>query len=328
MVSIIVPIYNVAEYIEDCIQSVLHQTYTDWELILIDDCGTDNSILIAKDILKENHQSKFLKHDKNRGLSAARNTGLKIAKGEYVLYLDSDDRLAGNCLEKLVHKAKQTDADITIGDVLVDGNSSWIPKLHLEGSPYISSLLTAEGHDNILCSYINGDFYVMAWNKLIKRTFLQEHNIIFVEGLIHEDNPWSLMIACYAKTVAFVKDKTYIYVVRENSLQTSKNYMKHFNAYLDILCVIGNLISNIKFDHNSAFSSKSKEILINWFEKNKAIFYAQTVENGTQKQLSTMYAVIRKNCPNAALTNARFHYYLPEFLGHKVYRKFLGYNLL
>lgn len=102
MISIIVPIYNVKDYVKDCIDSIQNQTYKDYEVILVDDCGRDDSVAIAENMLKEGHVNYLiLHHDHNRGLSAARNTGFAKAKGEYVLFVDSDDTLSLDCLENL-----------------------------------------------------------------------------------------------------------------------------------------------------------------------------------------------------------------------------------
>lgn len=328
MVSIIVPIYNVSDYIEVCLQSVLSQTYKDWELILVDDCGNDDSIILAKQMLEGYSNCIFLKHERNRGLSAARNTGMDVAQGEYVLFLDSDDRLADTCLELLVNKAEHTGVDVTIGDIAVEGQSSWIPKLNITDSPYLSTELIYEGHDDVLCAYIKGDYYVMAWNKLIRRAFLQDNNISFVEGLVHEDNPWSLSVACCASKIAIVQAETYIYTVRENSLQTSRDYKKHFDAYVSIIHYMSDIVNLVKSPKYTLLSGKSKNILINWFEKNKAIFYSQTQQNGSASQLDIMYDEIRNNCPNPAFSMARIHYLLPKIFGSKIYKKYLGYNLL
>ena len=105
MISIIVPIYNVEEFIAECLQSVVAQTYRDYELILVDDCGTDGSMSVAARFASHpalEGKMRILRHDRNRGLSAARNTGTAAAKGKYVLFLDSDDILAPDCLQLLV----------------------------------------------------------------------------------------------------------------------------------------------------------------------------------------------------------------------------------
>ena len=104
-VSIIIPVYNVASYIEECIQSVLDQTYPDLEVVLVDDCGTDHSMELAENLIRKSNRSSIFrieKHDRNRGLSAARNTGIKTATGEYLYFVDSDDKISQDCIEKLV----------------------------------------------------------------------------------------------------------------------------------------------------------------------------------------------------------------------------------
>ena len=102
MISIIIPIYNVASYIEACMQSICEQTYRDFEVILVDDCGQDNSVQLAVETLRGGGiEAIVLRHEHNRGLSAARNTGMTMAQGEYVLFVDSDYMLVARSLELL-----------------------------------------------------------------------------------------------------------------------------------------------------------------------------------------------------------------------------------
>ena len=122
MISIIVPIYNVEEFIVECLQSVVAQTYRDYELILVDDCGTDGSMSVAARFASHptlEGKMRILRHDRNRGLSAARNTGTAAAKGKYILFLDSDDILAPDCLQLLVEKAESTDAEMVVGNIQI-----------------------------------------------------------------------------------------------------------------------------------------------------------------------------------------------------------------
>ena len=105
MISIIVPIYNVEEFIAECLQSVVAQTYRDYELILVDDCGTDGSMSVAARFASHpalEGKMRILRHDRNRGLSAARNTGTAAAKGKYILFLDVDDSLSPEFLQFLL----------------------------------------------------------------------------------------------------------------------------------------------------------------------------------------------------------------------------------
>ena len=101
-VSIIIPIYNVAKYVTACLNSVFNQTYKDLEVILIDDCGQDNSMEIVHNFVESHPQPfpiRILYHKQNRGLSAARNTGISAAEGDFIYFLDSDDTIASNCIE-------------------------------------------------------------------------------------------------------------------------------------------------------------------------------------------------------------------------------------
>lgn len=312
MVSIIIPIYNVKEYIKDCICSILNQTYKDYEVILVDDCGSDDSVAIAERTLKGNAIYTTLRHDHNRGLSAARNTGFAEAKGEYVLFVDSDDSLSLDCLEKLVTMADKTKADVTVGNINVIGNGTNIPLL----SDTLPEMFSSR--DEILNSYMKSEWYMMAWNKLVRREFIEKKHIQFVEGLVHEDNPWGFELACKAEKMAFVKDKTYNYLVRENSLQTDKNFIKHFNAYKQILQITAEIIAENKLEEETR----------GWFERQKALFFGQTIMNGDVVQQKQIYSIIRSAIPQGHWKKDECHYFMPQPIGFLLYKKFFGYKLL
>ena len=119
-VSIIIPVHNVAPYVEECIQSVLRQDYKNLEIIIIDDCGMDNSMELVEELVKNSSRDiVILRHDYNKGLSAARNTGIKQATGDYIFFLDSDDFIETYCISVLVEIAKDcVDADMVYGSSL------------------------------------------------------------------------------------------------------------------------------------------------------------------------------------------------------------------
>ena len=218
-ISIIIPVYNVATYIERCLDSVIAQTYPDIECILVDDCGTDDSMEIAGE--KIEHYSgpiefKTVRHEKNRGLSAARNTGTDIATGEYVYYLDSDDLILPDTLE-LMAKPLETDRlDFVVGNYASGGDGMCFEPLH---PPYRKSYLNRE----ILGSYLSRQWYMMAWNKLVRREFLLEMGLMFEEGLLHEDKLWSFKLACHARSMGVVPAITYVYTLRQGSIMAKPN---------------------------------------------------------------------------------------------------------
>lgn len=219
-ISIIIPVYNVEPYVEDCIRSVMRQTYTGpMECIVVDDCGTDNSMAVVEKLVDEYSGPiifKVLHHEHNRGLSAARNTGMDAATGDYIFFLDSDDKLTDNCLKILTEPVLNNRYDVIVGDLNVWGSSctfNWL-KLKLSDNTVLLG-------DDILNSY-RTKWNMMAQNKLYLREFLEENHLTFLEGLIHEDELWSFQIACLATSLYAVKRITYDYLIRKDSISHSE----------------------------------------------------------------------------------------------------------
>lgn len=228
-VSIIIPVYNVAPYIGACLQSVFSQTYKDIEVIIVDDCGTDNSIKIVQTIIS-NYQGKFktniIHHSHNRGLSAARNTGIQKATGEYIYFLDSDDILPSNSIKSLINKIQPDSyADFVIGGMETFGYKKYTyPLLSRE---YLTS------NKDIFIDFLLFRWNVMACNKLINTSFIRKHNIKFLEGYYHEDMDFSFKLALYAQNMACCHDITYYYLIRDNSITTYKQ-KKNYTDFIKI----------------------------------------------------------------------------------------------
>lgn len=217
-VSIIIPVYNVEKYIIRCIDSVCKQTYNDIECILVDDCGNDNSITLAEEYIKKysgNIHFNLLHHTQNKGLSGARNTGIKAATGDFIYFLDSDDAVTPNCIATLVQLAKKyPQADFVQGNLLGDDGKQ---------SPYAFNDKFPE-----FCNDKNHLEYLMlhciitsACNRLIKRSIILEHLIFFPLGIVHEDMYWVYFFAKHTKAAVFTPTFTYIYSVHEGSIMTT-----------------------------------------------------------------------------------------------------------
>lgn len=229
MISIIMPIYNVENYIESSLKSALNQTYTDIEFILVDDCGTDSSMSIVESIINmpeySNKLIKVVKHASNRGLSAARNTGLKHAAGEYVFFMDSDDEISNNCIEKHLISIKDANADFSIANIQLVGAKS----------VHIKDLSGDIADSSPLQSFLQRRWSVSAWNKLYRRDFIQNNNLQFDDGLIHEDIIWSYRAAKQAKKIIFVHDRTYKYKINKSSITRKPNTNKKIDSLLFVL---------------------------------------------------------------------------------------------
>lgn len=226
-VSVVIPIYNVQAYVERCLESVCLQDFRDLEVILVDDCSTDDSMVLVRAFVAAHPDlpCRIVSHEHNRGLSAARNTGLSVATGDYVYFLDSDDSLPEYAIRVLVQALDEGEADVVVGDYELIGADGASSDLKLpEGR--------LEGNDRILETYAEGLWYVMAWNKLCRREFLTGQSLLFEEGLLHEDVIWTFKVACKAQSMHVVRKVTYRYYVRSGSIMTSMSIEKDLTAYL------------------------------------------------------------------------------------------------
>ena len=220
-VSIIIPVYNVAPYIEKCLQSVMAQTYSEsMECLLVDDCGRDESMTIAEHCIEEyklkNRQNSIefhiLHHSKNRGLSAARNTGIENARGEWLYFLDSDDWIIPECIGLMMQRVKQYPKSEAVfagafnSRCWMDYEKKDLPD-YSENRRWIQDALLQRTY---LC--------MTAWNKLIKKSFIVCNHCFFKENLILEDELWNLLLAQNLSCLSIVKLNTYHYVDNSQSI--------------------------------------------------------------------------------------------------------------
>ena len=278
--SIIIPIYNVSDYINSCLQSVFTQKdINETEILLIDDCGTDDSISKAQEIIN-NHPEikniKIIKHEKNKGLSEARNTGVRHAKGDYIFFLDSDDELPINTISTFNHHLLQYGfVDYFIGNYKIIG--------HYDGNILQNYQKLYTNNQDIFNSYIKGFWYVMACGKFINRSFFIKNQLWFPKKRLHEDEYFSFKLALSASNMAIIEDEVYIYKIRTGSITTAKkrkNYIDNFWILTQHIKMIQNnhtLSKQIKYNYLTAklfyyiltvFSSQlspiEKKVLINW----------------------------------------------------------------
>lgn len=247
-VSIIIPVYNVAPYIEKSLLSAFNQTYNNIEYIIVDDCGTDDSMSIVKSLITNYPRKdiKIIHHTHNRGLSAARNTGINNAIGEYIYFMDSDDTISSICIETHLNAILKYGADFTTANTQVVGGRQKLFK----DIKFISN----KDDSDILIGCFSGDIHITACNKLYKKDFIIKNNIHFIEGLMHEDTIWTFDIAQKAKRVVLIPDFTYFYYIREGSITTSvspQSVIKKYDSWVHILNHIIHIAQN----------SENKELL-------------------------------------------------------------------
>lgn len=245
MVSVIIPVYNVEKYIKRCLQSVVSQSYQDFELILVDDCGTDCSIAVAEAFLSTipNLAYRIERHIANLGLSEARNTGLHVASGEYVYFLDGDDWLPENALEKLVRKAKETQAFCVVGEYTdcVDTTAEVLSVPYQYGK----SMSFVEKND-VITFFCGKGLPVTAWNKLVRRDFLLQNKLYFEKGIYHEDCLWTFQLISVLPSLAIISDNTYCYSVNPDSIMNQLGVAKIQKRIDSSLTVLDKMAETVK----------------------------------------------------------------------------------
>ena len=212
--SIIVPVYNVEEYLDRCIQSILKQQWTDYEVVLINDGSTDASESICRKY-EDGRRVKLISKE-NGGLSSARNAGLDNAEGQYIVFLDSDDYIEDNSLSLLAREINKNEADVYIikaRSIFEDGEQH---DLHPDKPCKIYTRKEYFASLNI--------YSACAPYMVYDRQFLQEKNLRFYEGILHEDELWSPQVLLHAEKICYTNVFVYYHCLRRGSITQSKNY--------------------------------------------------------------------------------------------------------
>lgn len=219
IVSIIIPVYNVTDYVVECLESVAAQNYYAIEVLVVDDCGTDDSMTKVRRFVSNYNGSisfRLLRHSQNRGLSAARNTGIEEAIGDYILFLDSDDYILPDSIRILVDAFKD------------NGNPDWVQGDILSNSGLVSDPLKGGevSREHLALKYRG--MYKTAWNKMYRTAFLRDNQLRFIEGLLHEDMVWYFQLLCCTKKAVETCIPTYFYRVNQSGI-TKRSFESRYS---------------------------------------------------------------------------------------------------
>ena len=228
-ISIIIPIYKVEEYLGNCLKSVLAQTFQDFEVILVDDGSPDNCPRMCDEWAEKDERIKVV-HRPNGGLSAARNSGIKEAMGEYLYFLDSDDELTPDALEHMyVLVELHPNVDLVQGGFFERWEDAG------KETPYSFPEYTENRRQikNILLTF-DGDL-IKAQSRLVNRKFFIDNELWFKEGIIHEDNYWTFFLAKHVRTMGFCNKRTYYYRMNPTSITHKINCDKEYRSFKAII---------------------------------------------------------------------------------------------
>lgn len=243
IITIIVPVYKVEQYLSQCIESILKQTFKDFEVLLIDDGSPDNSGQICDQYANKDSRIQVV-HKKNRGVSSARNAGIKSARGTWICFVDSDDELKSNYLENFIQCLNKKEADLYVAG-------------YTKKTPYSSSnfslkdqIYTYENREQAIINLKNKVLFGIPWNKMFKTEIIHQNKLLFDESLdSYEDELFVLNYIYYARTIYISSAITYLYNIT-NSSSLSQKYIpieRHFDTAQTLLDAGVNISKNNEF---------------------------------------------------------------------------------
>ncbi len=226
--SIIVPVYNVKDYLKRCIESVMKQEYTDYELILVDDGSTDGSGKLCDELAEANDRIR-VNHKENGGLSSARNAGLEEAKGKYIMFLDSDDWIEDGCLQKF-SKIFPNNYDLIMGKAwTIDDDGKKKEKIAYRIPSGVYAI------PDSIAEFTAGEVSFCSQFYIYRAGYVNKHSLRFLDGILHEDELWMPKALLKAETI-YVSDVFFYYhYVRKGSIMHSKNYERSAQSTI-IVC--------------------------------------------------------------------------------------------
>lgn len=293
LVSIIIPVYKVELYIEDCIQSVIDQTYENLDIILVDDCGGDASVSIAESLLASSARKwRVIRHDTNRGLSAARNTGVEYAMGQYIYFLDSDDYIAPSCISIMCEAALRYKVPIIVGCGVVllmpDGTVEPIWKDNsvdlYEQDPFRAFLRLEHNYT--------------AWHRLIDLDSYKRCGVSFREGILHEDVIWSYQLARTGLRICSAPGSClYYYRQREDSIMSMDvNNPRRYYAHLETMRLFYKDLVEEEWNRDSDFRNR----------------YATLFHEAINRIMKRKELSMRQRCKSVKSLLQEFNHIIPE----------------
>ena len=256
-ISVIVPVYNVEKTLRRCLNSILEQTFKDFEVILVDDGSTDNGGAICDEYIKIHSNFRVI-HKNNEGLGPTRNAGIAIAKGEYLYHCDSDDWLKPTLLENAYNAIKTSDADVCLFgyDMLVEskeGVKSW-GKVTMADGNYTN---LEEAKKFFVRNYNNGFSVLCAWNRMYKRSFIIDNQILFPNLRRCQDIAYSFLLFDKVNKLVVLNETLYCYVIQPGTFK-GRSFDEMIDIYLQI-----NKMSIDQFKQWGLLDNKQKELLNN-----------------------------------------------------------------
>lgn len=314
LVSIIVPVYNVADYLYRCVESLVLQTYTDLEIILVDDGSTDQSGEICEELARSDERIHVF-HKKNGGLSDARNYGIEHCSGEFITFVDSDDRIDLKACENLLNTALLENSDIVVGCIIheySDGTIMYDEKIFeneitIDGKEAVKKILEGKGYS--------------ACGKLYRKNVFDK--IRFPKGKLDEDFATAYKVFYEASKVTYITEYVYFYFKRPGSIMKSPFSL----SKLDFVHNAEDAVSYIKnMTNNAELKDRAEALLCNRLDMVIHLIIFDEKREAYQAELNRLVVMLRKNCKivlNSSYIDSKDRLVMiSEMISPELYRRF------
>jgi glycosyltransferase involved in cell wall biosynthesis len=275
LITLSIPVYNVEKHVERALLSALNQTYENIEYLIVDDKGSGNLTELVGNITAKHPRGvelQIIEHPANIGIGASRNTAIENASGKYICFMDSDDELAPNCIEKLYEGMQKTNADV------VCGSSSWVS---------VASEYVEKNKEKMILSYFNGKFSIPMWNKLYKLSFLHDKHIRCNPHQTVEDNYFTFQILLNASSYSIIPDITYFHNVRWDSASNGGKWNdKVFEDWTSIFVDLLRLLQESSLDSKLKIKVKKRLFKRRWGISGMALKSPHNVQHYIKDYLS------------------------------------------
>ena len=267
-VSIVIPVYNVEKYLEQCIESAVNQTLNNIEIIAVNDGSTDNSLSILKKYESKYDNFKIINQD-NQGLSSARNTGLKACSGKYVYFLDSDDFIDINAMEYCYKEAEKYNLDIVTFDAEVFYEDNYDKQSFFEDYSRSGKLdeKIMIGQEFYVYANYRGMYKAPTWLNFFNREYLQKNNLYFYDGILHEDEIHTMKSYIMANKIKYIPIKFFKRRIRANSIMTSPINTKRIDSNYIIAEEAYKIINELQLNKDTI------KIILSWIE----VYYSNSI---------------------------------------------------
>ena len=325
LVSVLLPAYNVEEYIKECLDSIINQTYKNLEIIIVDDYSTDKTKELIKEYVKKDSRIKFLQNKQNLGLPATRNVALKEAKGEYFYFMDTDDFIDLDYIQSFVDVVKNTNADVVVANNLYLYYSNQKLNNLFPRKFNKKRFIHKKQYKKLIDNTVTG-YYV--WNKFVKSSLMREGNITFKEDVVFgEDQLFSFKILSSAKKIVWNDTKSFYYYRRRSDSLTSKNFAPNIKRLESLIKVIYEQYNYTKYNNYDSKSVINISDVI-FYLNNIILLYKEPYINNAYKDIRKLFIDIQDLIlENKDIYNEYIVNYFNKIIEYKDLKSFLNNKL-